>query len=99
MDRDVSRLFDEYAVRYRRGERPDAREYLERGGAGAAELAGLIDAFLARAPVAQPDEDTVALMEAWLADEPPLLALRVRRGLRREAVVDALVRALGLSPE
>ncbi len=99
MNSDVSRLFDEYAVRYSRGERPDARAYLERAGAGAGELAGLIDAFLTRAPAPEPDENTVALMQAWAAGEPPLLALRVRRGLRREAVVDALLAALGLAPE
>ena len=30
-------------------------------------------------------------MQAWAAGEPPLLALRVRRGLKREQVVDALI--------
>ena len=98
MAEDVSRLFDEYAVAYRRGERPDARAYLERAGAARGELADLIDAFLTRAPAPAPDEATVALMEAWAAGEPPLLALRVRRGLRREAVVEALIAALGLAP-
>src|ERR687895_755334 len=61
---DVATLFDDYAARFARGERPDAR---------------------ARAAAA-----------AWVEGEPPLLALRTRRGLRREEVVDALVRALGL---
>jgi len=93
----VSRLFDEYAVAWRRGERPDARAYMERAGSGRAELAELIDAFLSRALVPAPDEETVALVEAWAAGEPPLLALRVRRGLRREAVVEALLAALGLA--
>ena len=92
-------LFEEYAARFARGEHPDLREYLGRAGDGADELARLVDAFLIRAPAPEPDEDAVALMRAWAAGEPPLLALRVRRGLRREAVVDALVRALGLSPE
>ncbi len=41
---DVMVLFDEYAARFARGERPDPREYLRRAGEGAEELASLIDA-------------------------------------------------------
>ena len=37
-------------------------------------------------------------MQARLEQEPPLLVLRLRRTLTRDAVVDALVRALGLDP-
>jgi hypothetical protein len=46
---DVFTLFDDYAARFARGERPDARAYLARAGEGADELAGLMDAYLARA--------------------------------------------------
>jgi hypothetical protein len=37
-------------------------------------------------------------MEAWIAGEPPLLELRRRRGHRREAVVEAILQALGIEP-
>src|SRR2546430_186549 len=89
-------LFDEYAAAYSRGERPQVREYLARAGPQADELAGLIDEFLQRAPVAEPDEETMTIVGALVEGHPPLLELRVQRGLRREQVVDALVRMLGL---
>ena len=93
---DVLTLFDEFAVRRVRGERPDVREYLERAGEGADELRPLLDRLLASTPPPPADEATVAAFEARLAHEPPLLALRVRRGLRRDDLVDALVQRLGL---
>jgi hypothetical protein len=89
-------LFDEYAAAYARGERPHAREYLERAGPQADELARLIDEFLQRSPAAEPDEETMTIVGALVEGHPPLLELRVQRGLRREQVVDALVRLLGL---
>src|SRR5687768_2294821 len=89
-------LFDEYASAYARGERPVAEEYLARAAGEANELAGLIDGFLARAPVRAPTDDAIALSTAWLEDEPPLLALRKRRGVGRDEVVDVLIAALGL---
>src|SRR6187200_2422567 len=92
----VDELFAEYAAAYVRGERPAASEFLARGGAEADELAGLIDAFLARAPAPAPDEATVALFEAWQAGESPLVRLRTARGLKRETVVATIVRTLGL---
>ncbi len=95
---EVFRLFDEYAARFARGERPDAREYLARAGEGADELAALIDRYLESAPAPAADADARALSQAWLEGEPPLLALRTQRGLKREAVVDALVGRLGLDP-
>jgi hypothetical protein len=98
MAEDVLTLFDEYAARYARGERPDAREYLTRAGAQAAELARLLERFVAASPAPEPAEETVALIRAWRSGEPPLLELRRRRGLRRAEVVDALVAALGLDP-
>ena len=70
------------------------REYLERAGDGADELAGLIDAFLRATPAPEPAPETVAMMEAFAEGEPPLLRLRVQRRLTRDAVVDALVRGL-----
>ena len=91
-------LFDEFAVRRARGERPDVGEYLERAGEGADELRELLDRLLASTPPPEPDPDAVAAMQAWLAGEPPLLELRVRRGLRRDDVVGSLVTRLGLDP-
>ena len=91
-------LFDEFAVRHVRGERPDVREYLERAGAEREVLGRMLDRFLQAAPAWEPAEEDVVLMEARLEQEPPLLLLRRRRKLARRAVVDALVRALGLDP-
>jgi hypothetical protein len=96
MAEDVSMLFDDYASRYVRGERPDPREYLTRAGEGADELGELIDRFVAGVPPPAPSEERVAMMNAWLAGEPPLLALRTSRGMRRKQVVEALIRILGL---
>jgi hypothetical protein len=98
MAEDVITLFDEYAARYARGERPDAREYLARAGAQADELARLLERFVAATPPPAPSEETVELIRAWRSGEPPLLDLRRRRGLKRAAVVDALMSALGLDP-
>jgi hypothetical protein len=89
-------LFDDYAAAYARGERPQAREYLERAGPLADALARLIDHFLQGSPAAEPDEETMTIVGALVEGHPPLLELRVQRGLRREQVVDALVRLLGL---
>jgi hypothetical protein len=88
---DVVTLFDEYALRWARGESPDAREYLARAGPAADELAELLDRFLAGAPLREADPELVADFAAWAAGEPPLLALRVRRGVRRDEVVAAIV--------
>jgi hypothetical protein len=89
-------LFDDFAACHARGERPDAREYLERAGKGADELAGLIDAYLRSVPAGKPAPETVAMMQAFVEGEPPLLRLRVERRLTRDAVVDALVKGLKL---
>ncbi len=93
---DVARLFDEYAAAWALGERPDAREYLARAGEGEAELRELLDRFLTASLPAEPSEDEVAAMRAWASGQPPLLELRVRRGLTRASVVAALVERLGL---
>jgi hypothetical protein len=86
-------LFDEYAVRYARGEQPDPVPYLQRAGDAADELSNMLDVFLQWAPSPAPDEVTVALMEAWLAGEPPLRELRIKRGLRVEEVTRHLLEA------
>lgn len=95
---DVVALFEEYAAAYARGERPRAQGYLSRAGPGADELANLIDGWLRTVPVPEPDDETVALVGAWTAGEPPLVQLRSRRGIRVEEVVDAIVTSLALDP-
>ncbi len=89
-------LFDDYAARFARGERPDAREYLARAGEGVDELGTLIERFLERVPPPPPGEDAIKLAGAWVAGHSPLVQLRAERGLRREEVVDSLIAALGL---
>jgi hypothetical protein len=95
----VDELFARYADAYARGERPQAREFLAQAGGEADELAALIDGFLARAPARPPSRETEALLEAFVAEEPPLVALRAGRGVRVNDVVDALVGGLGLGPD
>ena len=96
MAEDVAHLLDEYAVRFRRGERPDLREYLQRAGEGADELARLVDAVLQAVPPPAASEEAVELSRAWVEGASPLLELRTRRRLRRADVVDALLEDLGL---
>jgi len=91
-------LFDEFATRYVRGERPDLLDYLERAGPEREELGRLIDRFLEAVPARTSTEEEVVLMQSRLEAEPPLLLLRLRRKLTREAVVDALVKRLGVDP-
>jgi AcrR family transcriptional regulator len=92
----VAMLFDEYAQRVARGERPDVREYLARAGEGAEELGTLIDRFLERVPPPAPDDASRTLAAAWLEGQTPLVELRARRGVNLDAVVDALISRLGL---
>jgi hypothetical protein len=91
-------LFDEYAAAYARGERPSAEAYLDRAGSERNQLALLFADFLRRAPVHDPSEDDKRYLGLMLAEEPPLLSLRVERGLRVDEVVSSLVDALGLEP-
>jgi hypothetical protein len=91
------KLFDEYAAAYARGERPSAEDYLDMAGPEREHLASLLDAFLRRAPVHGPSEDDVRHLGLILAEEPPLLSLRVERGMRVDDVVSALVDRLGLA--
>jgi len=94
----VDELFAEYADAFARGERPRAAEYVARAGADADELAALIDRFLRAAPRRQATVEDSALLAGWLQNEPPLLELRRRQGIRRGEVVDRLLGALGLQP-
>jgi len=91
-------LFDEYATRYLRGERPDVREYLQRAGAEREEFCRLVDRFLEAVPAREPTEEDVVIMQARIEQQPPILVLRLRRALSREAVVAALVDRLRLDP-
>ena len=95
----AAELFARYADAYAAGERPQAREYLAEAGADADELAALIDSFLARAPARRPDPESAELLDAFLADEPPLVALRSARGVRVYEVVTRLVSELGLGED
>jgi hypothetical protein len=94
----IAQLFAEYADAYARGERPRAEEYLARAGGQADELAGLLERFVQATPAHEPDAETLALTEAWLTGEPPLVGLRASKGVRVDEVVDALVERLGLDP-
>ena len=93
---DVLQLFEEYAGAYSRGERPEAQEYLERAGDGADELAQLIEGWLRAVPVSEPDAETLALVSAWMEEEPPLVHVRASRGVRVDEVVTAIVADAGL---
>lgn len=98
MDSRVFELFDEYAAAYARGDRPDAEAFIARAGEDREELAALVEEFLRRAPAPQASRDEVRLIGLMLADEPPLLSLRVRRGVKVDDVVSALINRLGLDP-
>jgi hypothetical protein len=89
-------LFEEYTASFERGERPDLRAYLERAGDDRDELATLVDTWLQVAPVPEPDDEAVALTQAWIAGEPALLELRRRRGLRRADIVERLIARFSL---
>jgi hypothetical protein len=94
----VRDLFAQYADAYARGDQPDARDYLERAGAGADELARLLDGFLVAAPRPPADADAFAVVSAWAEGEPPLVHLRASRGVRVDEVVDAIVEDAGVAP-
>jgi len=102
----VELLFDEFAARHARGEHPDAREYLEQAGERRDELARLLDGFLAAAPVQPPGEETLQLFASLLPESlpgetatPPLLAERVRRGWRRDEIVNWIRERFGIGEE
>jgi hypothetical protein len=91
-------LFDEYARRYRRGDRPDLREYLKRAGADADRLARAVERFLIAAPPPPASEAQLAVARKLVRQTPPLLRLRVSRGLRRDVVIAAVIERFGIDP-
>jgi hypothetical protein len=108
---DVDRLLADYIAEHRAGGEADPRDYLSRvSRAERAELAALIDAYLAHAPRQAFDqvafrgssaERTVDELERAIAGEaglwPAVLPrLRDRAGLKRSTLVDRLAAALGV---
>ena len=108
---DVDRLLADYIAEHRAGGEADPGAYLSRASsAQRAELAALIDAYLARAPRRPFDqarfggstaERTVDELERAIAGQaglwPAVLPrLRDRAGLKRSALVDRLAAALGV---
>ena len=83
----VQRLFDEYAAKHARGERPDVRAYLARAGDGREELGLLIDRYLQAVPAQPPDEETLVLLRARVEQVTPLTAARTRLPLKVDDVV------------
>lgn len=109
---DVDRLLADYIAEHRAGGDADPRQHLSRATpAQRAELAALIDAYLARAPRQPVDpaafrgssaERTVDELERAIAGQaglwPALLPrLRDRAGLKRSELVERLAAALGAS--
>jgi hypothetical protein len=98
----VDALFEEFVSRWTREEPVDVDGLLERAGPGTDELAGLIDAFLERAPRRAPSDrarEAVAALAARLESEPPLLAARVAARQRVRDVAAAIVAACALPAE
>ena len=94
-------LFDEFAAAWARGDHPDVRDYLDRAGDERDELTTLLDGFIAAASVLPPSEETLATFAELVPGDhetPPMLAVRVRMGLRRSDVVRQLCRGFGLDP-
>jgi len=73
------------------------RAYLDRAGPERERLGVLIDRYLELAPVQEPDEETLAELQARLERSTPLIAARNRRSLRVDQVVERLLPALGLA--
>lgn len=100
-------LLEEFTVAWLRGETPDPRDLVGRAPEGErADLAALVDRFLAGQPARAPTDETLArvraiatLAEGATEDVPPATAiarLRVARGLSVDGVVDRLRTLLGL---
>jgi hypothetical protein len=88
-------LFDEYAAAYARGERPSAEAFLARAGAGADELAGMLETLVVSAPA--PGAAEVAELETFVAGKTPLERLRAERGFTRDRTVDLIVERFGFA--
>ena len=93
---DAATLFEEFLVSFARGQDPDVADFLARAGDERVQLEQMIDRYLSTAVPPEPDEEKVELMRAWVAGQPPLLELRTRRRMKRDAVSSWLVSALGL---
>ena len=100
-DHTVDELFERFLAERAAGSRPDPLAYLADAGDGADELAGLIEWAVAALPPAPASDDDRAAVSALLAGSPEegLLERRRRLGLKRERVVEHLIRTLGLRPE
>jgi hypothetical protein len=96
MDDRTLRLFEEFAVRRARGERPDPVPYLERAGDDADDLRLMLDRLLQDAPVPAATPELVEVMAALVEGEPALLGLRRARRMRVDAMVAALARRLSV---
>jgi hypothetical protein len=99
IESNVAQLFDEFVDAHVAGQRPDVREYLGRAGTESRSLGVLIDRYLQVAPVAEPDAETVVMLNARLEHLTPLTAARRRLPLRVDEVVEPLRRLLGLDEE
>jgi hypothetical protein len=97
MKTDVETLLDELLRRHARGEPLDVEGLLGEAGPDAEELAMLIDRLLERAPRQQPSEDALEYVRGL--EDPPLLRARRERGLKIDAVVDAIIVACQLRPD
>jgi len=95
----IAELFEEWAVHWARGERPDVRDYLERAGPDRDELGRLIDAYLRSVPRGDPEPEMIYLVEAWMGGESPLVDLRSRRGFTRNAVVSFILETFELGED
>src|SRR4051812_13057072 len=96
---DVDALFDRWAAALARGEQPDPLTLIREAGESADELARMMDRYLRARPRAEPDPETVDLARAWIAGEAPLVQLRVRRGVRTDDMVDAVMTEFALPRE
>ncbi len=109
---DVDRLFTEYVDEHKTGGEADPRSFLARASPDdRAELAGLIDGYLMRAPRREvdpeafrgtPAERTVDELDRVIGGQsglwPALLPrLRDRIGLKRSELVQGLARTLGVA--
>lgn len=99
MDDRLLELFEDFAARRARGERPDPLPYIEGAGADAQDMRRMIERLVMSAPPPAPASGVVAMMRALAEGEPPLLGARLHRRLAVDAVATGLVELLGLRPE
>lgn len=99
----VDALFEEFVAAWTSGEAVDVAVLMARAGPGADELAGLVDAFLERAPRREPSDEAKQLVAELAArfeqPDPPLLAARVAARMKLRDVAAAIASACGLPAE